>query len=91
MAADITIAAGAKGVAFGARRKKFTFREVREARKEKQKPTMHAQDAKKILLVAVAMNNGIFALARIKIAPYGNLVGNCRDMMPHDRRQDKGT
>lgn len=45
---------------------------------------MHAQDAKKILLVAVAMNNGIFALARIKIAPYGNLVGNCRDMIPHD-------
>lgn len=69
--------------------KKFTFREVREARKEKQKLTMHVQDAKKILLLAVAMNNGIFALARIKIAPYGNLVGNCRDMMPHDWRQDK--
>lgn len=37
---------------------------------------------KKSCLVAAAMNNGIFALARIKIAPYGNLVGNCRDMMP---------
>lgn len=51
---------------------------------------MHAQDAKKILLVAVAMNNGIFALARIKIAPYGNLVGNCRDMMPHDWKAGQG-
>lgn len=37
--------------------------------------------------VAAAMNNGIFALARIKIAPYGNLVGNCRDMMPWTRLQ----
>lgn len=51
---------------------------------------MHAQDGKKILLVAVAMNNGIFALARIKIAPYGNLVGNCRDMMPHDWKAGQG-
>lgn len=27
------------------------------------------------------MNNVISALARIKIAPYGNLVGNCRDIV----------
>lgn len=33
------------------------------------------------------MNNGIFALARIKIAPYGNLVGNCRDIV--DANEEK--
>lgn len=33
------------------------------------------------------MNKSIFALARIKIAPYGNLVGNCRDIV--DANEEK--